>query len=80
MNGNGQWKWIAGILAALMVGGLPGCVAFFRAPTRADFDDLQRQQQATEVKLAVLVAQNKAMLDAVNEARRRIIALQTRGG
>lgn len=76
MNGNGTWKWMAGILAALMVGAIPGCVTFWRAPTKEDFAQIQQQQQAAEVKLAVLAAQNTRMLKAIDEARERLIALQ----
>jgi hypothetical protein len=78
-NGNGQWKWIAGILGALMVGFLPGYVSNRDAPSSGQFDELQKSQQQTQVKLAVLAAQNTAMLKAIEEARKRIIVLQTRG-
>jgi hypothetical protein len=74
---NGQWKWIAGILAALMVGFLPGYISSRDTPTSGQFDEIQRAQQANEVKLALLAAQNKQMLKAIEEARKRIIAIQT---
>lgn len=78
-NGNGQWKWIAGILGALMVGFLPGYISSRDAPTQADFEQLQSQEQQAQVKLALLAAQNKAILKTLEEARRRIISLQARG-
>lgn len=77
-GGNGQWKWIAGILAALMVGFLPGYISNRNAPTNEQFNDLAQTQQASQVKLAVLTAQNKAILAAIEDARQRIIFLQTR--
>lgn len=76
---NGHWKWIAGILAALMVGFLPGYISTRDNPTGAQFDELQHVQQETQVKLAVLAAQNAAIFKAIEEARRRIILLQTQG-
>lgn len=78
-GGNGQWKWIAGILAALMVGFLPGYISSRHAPTAGQFDEIQKTQQQAQVKLALLAAQNKAMFKAIEEARRRIILLQTKG-
>ena len=76
-NGNGQWKWIAGILAALMVGFLPGYIGNRDSPTGTQFEELQKSQQATQLKLAVLAAQNTAVLRALEDARKRIILLQT---
>jgi hypothetical protein len=78
-GGNGQWKWIAGILAALMVGFLPGYISNRNAPTSGQFDQVQKMQQQAQVKLALLAAQNKAMLKAIEDARNRIILLQTKG-
>jgi hypothetical protein len=78
MNGNGQWKWIAGILAALMIGFLPGYISSRDDPTAEQFNQLQSSQQMTQVKLAVLAVQNKAMLKALEDARKRIITLQTK--
>lgn len=76
---NGQWKWIAGILAALMIGFLPGYISSRNAPTSSQFEELRKTQQLSQVKLAVLAAQNKAMLKAIEDARKRIILLQVRG-
>jgi hypothetical protein len=73
---NGQWKWIAGILAALMVGFLPGYISSRDAPTSTDFEEIQHTQQQSQVKLALLSAQNARMLKTVEEARKRIIAIQ----
>jgi hypothetical protein len=78
-GGNGQWKWIAGILAALMVGFLPGYISSRNAPTSGQFDEIQQVQQQSQIKLALLAAQNKAMLRAIEDARKRIILLQTKG-
>lgn len=77
-GGNGQWKWIAGILAALMVGFLPGYISNRNAPTGEQFNELAQTQQTSQVKLAVLAAQNKQILAALEDARQRIIFLQTR--
>jgi hypothetical protein len=76
VNGNGQWKWIAGILGALMVGFLPGYISSRDAPSSADFSEIQQSQQQTEVKLAILGAQNARIIKTMEEARKRIIALQ----
>lgn len=76
-GGNGQWKWIAGILAALMVGFLPGYISNRNAPTGEQFNELAQTQQTSQVKLAVLAAQNKQILAALEDARQRIIFLQT---
>lgn len=78
-GGNGQWKWIAGICAALIVGFLPGYISNLNDPTSEQFSELQHNQQEAQLKLAVLAAQNKTIIKAVDEARKRIILLQTKG-
>jgi hypothetical protein len=78
-NGNGQWKWIAGILAALMVGFLPGYISNRDDPTAEQFNELQANQQKILQAIAVLETQNITLLKAVDDARDRIIVLQTRG-
>lgn len=61
-----------------MVGFLPGYISSRDAPTSEDLASIERHQQEVELKLAVLAAQNTRIVKTLDEARKRIIALQTR--
>jgi hypothetical protein len=75
-SSNGQWKWIAGILAALMVGFLPGYIANRNAPSSGDFEEMQKAQQSTQLRMAVIATQLERVLKTAEESRKRIIAVQ----
>jgi hypothetical protein len=60
---NGVWKWISGILIAIMLAGLPGVVQTFRAPSRAQIEAIQERQNMVLQRLAVLEVQM-----AINQA------------
>lgn len=77
---NGYWKWIAGILAALMLGGLPAYIVLFRAPTESDFQQIEVQQQQLLTRVAVLESQNEAITALLREARVKLDAHLQEGG
>ena len=55
-NGNGSrtgW-WLAGILAALMVGGAGTVLSSFNGPTQDQVDKIQEQQQQILIHLAAI--------------------------
>ena len=62
---NGVWKWIAGILIAIMLAGLPGVIQTFRAPSRAQIELIVERQNMVLQRLAVLEVQmsiNQALI------------------
>lgn len=71
-NGNGVWKWIAGILVALMLGGVPGYIMLLRAPTASDFQEVQENQQELLTRIAVLETQNAAIAALLKETREKV--------
>jgi hypothetical protein len=56
-NGVNVWKWIAGMLAAIMLAGAPGIVFALRAPTPAQLEQIKERQQLVLQRLAVLEEQ-----------------------
>jgi septal ring factor EnvC (AmiA/AmiB activator) len=71
-NSNGQlWKWVAGILAALLIAGVPSYLALLRAPSAEEIADFRREQQMLSERLAVVetqLAAQQEQLDQINEA------------
>lgn len=69
---NGVWKWIAALLAAIMLAGLPGIIQSYRTPTKAEVDFIRERQNQVLVRLAQLderVLNNSLML---SELQRRL--------
>jgi hypothetical protein len=50
----GLWKWIAAILAAILLAGLPGYIQLLRAPSTADFVLVRERQNDVLQRLAVI--------------------------
>ena len=50
----GVWKWLAAILAAVILAGLPGLIYATRAPTAAEVDLIRERQQLVLQRLAVI--------------------------
>jgi hypothetical protein len=66
-------KWIAGMLAAVILTGLPVRRCF--APG-ADVKDIQDSQQQTSIQLAQLQTQQDAIIQLLEEARVKIDELK----
>lgn len=50
----GVWKWIAALLLAVMLAGLPGIVQSFRTPSSHDFNIVRERQNVVLRRLDVL--------------------------
>lgn len=48
----GVWKWIAAILVAIMLAGLPGIVHAYRSPTKEELEFVRERQDAVLIRLA----------------------------
>jgi hypothetical protein len=70
---NGLWKWIAAILAAIMLAGLPGYIQLLRAPSTADFVLVRERQNDVLQRLAVIEAR-VAITDSRDDAIDRQLA------
>lgn len=49
---NGVWKWVAALLAAIMLAGAPGIIQTYRTPTRAEVEFIRERQNQVLVRLA----------------------------
>jgi hypothetical protein len=49
---NGVWKWLAALLAAILLAGLPGIIQLYRAPTKAEVEFIRERQNQVLVRLA----------------------------
>jgi peptidoglycan hydrolase CwlO-like protein len=56
-NGVGLWKWLAGILCAILLAGVPGLVYAIQAPSKDDWQEINDEQQKLNVQVQVLQAQ-----------------------
>jgi hypothetical protein len=67
---NGVWKWIAALLAAVMLAGAPGFVHAIQSPTQAEVDLIRERQQQVLQRLAVIEVQindNRVLLTELQE-------------
>jgi hypothetical protein len=74
LRGDGDvWKWLAAILASLLIGGLPGYVHFYlNAPSREEVGIIRDRQDNVLQRLGVLeerVTQLQRELDGLKEGR-----------
>ena len=54
MLGEGVWKWIAAILAAILLSGMPGLVYAIRTPSSAEVEVIRDRQQIVLQRLAAI--------------------------
>lgn len=66
-SGNGVWKWIVGILAAIMLAGIPGIVQTFRTPSNTEFTIVRERQQIVLQRLAVIESQILVLQQQIHE-------------
>jgi hypothetical protein len=53
--GNGVWKWLAALLAATLLAGLPGYInLYLHSPTRSEVDLLRDRQELVLQRLAAI--------------------------
>ncbi len=73
-NGANVWRWIAALLAAIMLAGSPGIVFALRAPTPEQVEIIRDRQQLILQHLATIDAQltglNRDIEDLRLELRR----------
>ena len=63
-NGNKLPWWLAGILATILVAGLPNYVMLLtQTPNRAEFHEVQLRQESTNEKLAILNARINTLVE-----------------
>jgi len=74
---NGIWKWLAALLAATMLGGLPGYInLYLNSPTRSEVAVIRDRQDvvlqrlaAIDIRLASLEMTDAQLKDWIDELR-----------
>lgn len=54
---NGVWKWIAALLATVLIAGTPAIIQTLRAPSSSDVQQIRDRQLEVLVRLATIEAQ-----------------------
>lgn len=55
MNGNGVWKWVAALLATILLAGLPGYVRLYvTSPTKGEVSLIRDRQDSVLQRLAAI--------------------------
>ena len=72
----GVWKWVAAILAAIMLAGLPGYIQLLRGPSATDVTVIRDRQQDVLQRLAVLEAEVVELHEDQAEIAEQIQELQ----
>lgn len=49
---NGVWKWVAALLVAIMLAGIPGIVQAYRSATKEEMEIIRERQNQVLIRLA----------------------------
>jgi hypothetical protein len=74
------WKWVAAILVAIMLAGLPGIIQAYRAPTKAEVDYIRQRQDTVLVRLAAIDEKLLNNRELIEEIQRRLELHEQRTG
>ena len=69
---NGVWKWIAGILLAVLIAGSPGIVQAIKAPSQEEVDFIRERQVQVLIWLSAIEAKLESNAERLDNIQRQL--------